>query len=231
MQSFSTTATTHNLRFRRGATHLLVGPSASGKTFRTAAILRAKDDIIEAGSSISNVVLCYSAWQPVYQALRDDGIVTKFVNKKPSADEFVELVSPYRDSGGSIVVIDDFMGQIDQDMVDIVTVHSRHYNTSTFILFQSLFPPNRLARQISLNVKYIHVHKNPRENAQIQTLARQISPTDYAGIVDAYHRITSEPHQCMLLDLTQERDERLRVRSRYLPHEAPMRVWAKKSPY
>jgi glycosyltransferase involved in cell wall biosynthesis len=151
--------------------------------------------------------------------------VTKFVKKKPSSDEFVKLVEDYRDSGGSIVVIDDFMTQIDQDMVDIVTVQSRHYNTSTFILFQSLFPPNKLARQISLNVKYLHIHKNPRENSQILVLARQLSPKNNKWIVEAYHEITKEPHQCLLIDLTQQREEKLRYRSHYLPREFPMKVW------
>ncbi len=216
---------THNLRFIRGATHLMVGPSGSGKTYRTADILRAKDEMIEGGEKIKNVVVCYAAWQPIYDALMREGVVTKFVKKNPSSDEFVKLVAPHCDRGGSIVVIDDFMSQIDQSMVDIVTVQSRHHNTSTFILFQSLFPPNKLARQISLNCKYLHIHKNPREGAQILTLARQLSPKNPKWIADAYEEVTKEPHQCLLVDLTQQREEKLRIRSHYLPRELPMRAW------
>lgn len=219
---------TYDLRFQAGATHLVVGPSGSGKTYRTCDILRIKDKIIQGGEKIKNVVFCYAAWQPIYAQLQKEGVVTRFVQKKPSSEEFVKLVRDYKNAGGSIVVIDDFMSQIDQDLVDIVTVQSRHYNTSTFILFQSLFPPNKLARQISLNVKYIHVHKNPRENAQIQTLARQLAPRDSSWIVAAYHAVTAEPHQCLLIDLTQQREEKLRYRSHYLPREAPMKVWTAK---
>lgn len=215
----------YNLRFIAGATHLVVGPSGSGKTYRTCDILRCKDQILENGSAIKNVVFCYAAWQPIYESLKREGVVTRFIKKKPSSDEFVELVRDYANRGGSIVVIDDFMSQIDQDLVDIVTVQSRHYNTSTFILFQSLFPPNKLARQISLNVKYLHIHKNPRENAQIQTLARQLAPKNSKWIVEAYHKVTEEPHQCFLIDLTQKREEKLRYRSHYLPREFPIRVW------
>ena len=218
-------ANTYNLRFIRGATHLVVGPSGCGKTVRTCKILRWKDQLIEDGENIKNVIFCYSAWQPLYDSLKDAGLVTRFVKRKPSSEEFVELVKDHKDKGGSIVVIDDFMSQIDEDLVDIVTVQSRHYNTTTFILFQSLFPSNKLARQISLNVKYLHVHKNPRENAQIQTLARQLSPRGSRWIVDAYHRVTEEPHQCFLIDLTQQREEGLRYRSNYLPDELPMKVW------
>ena len=214
-----------NARFIKGATHLVCGPSGSGKTYRTCDILRAYKFMIEGGEDIKNVVFCYAAWQPIYDQMREEKIVTKFVKKKPSSDEFVDLVKEYKDKGGSIVVIDDFMSQIDQDLVDIVTVQSRHHNTSTFILFQSLFPPNKLARQISLNVKYIHLHKNPRENAQIYTLARQICPKASKWLVAAYAKVTEEPHQCLLIDLTQQCDEKLRFRSHYLPRELPIRVW------
>ena len=217
-----------DMRFEHGSTHLVVGPSASGKTYRTCEILRNKDSMIIGGEGIKNVVFCYAVWQPVYQKLKEEGVVTKFVNKKPTCQEFTDLVSSHSKSGGSIVVIDDFMGQIDQDMVEITTVHSRHNNTVTFMLFQSLFPANKLARQISLNVKYIHLHKNPRENAQVQTLARQLSPKNYKWIVLAYHHVTQTPHSAFLFDLTQSRQEELRYRSHYLPKDAPMRVWLPK---
>ena len=218
----------YDLRFEQGATHLLVGPSASGKTWRTSAILQHKDVLIRDGQNIKNVVLCYSVWQPIYTLLKERGVVTKFINKKPNCEEFADLVKDYRNKGGSIVVIDDFMSEIDMDLVSIVTVHSRHYNTSTFILFQSLFPSNRLARQISLNVKYLHIHKNPRENAQILTLARQLYPNKSKWIVDSYHEVTKLPHSCFLIDMTQQCPEMLRFRSHYLPHEAPMRVWVER---
>lgn len=218
----------YNLRFIKGSTHLVVGPSGCGKTFRMRDILRVKNDIFENGASIQNVVFFYAAWQPVYEEMKREGLITKFVKKKPSSEEFINVVKEFTQTGGSIVVIDDYMSQIDEDLVDIVTVQSRHHNTSTFILFQSLFPPNKLARQISLNVKYLHIHKNPRENNQIQILARQLSPKDYKWIVEAYHDVTAKPHTCFLIDLTQQREENLRYRSNYLPDELPMQVWMSK---
>lgn len=115
--------------------------------------------------------------------------------------------------------------EISKDLVSIITVQSRHYNTSTFLLFQSLFPSHRLARQISLNVKYIHCHKNPRENQQISVLARQLYPKDYKWLIEAYHEVTKDQYSSMLMDMTQQRKEPLRIRSHYLPHEFPMRIW------
>ena len=219
---------TYNVRFPHGSTHLVVGPSASGKTYRTCEILRSKDKLIEGGEKIKNVVFCYAAWQPIMEKLKQQGIVTKFVNSNPTSDEFVAMVKDYVHDGGSIVVIDDFMTQISKEMVDIVTVQSRHHNTSTFILFQSLFPPHKLARQISLQVKFLHVHKNPRENAQIETLARQIMPKKVSFISAVYHEVTKVPHSALLIDLTQSCPENLRYRSHYLPYEKPMRVYVPK---
>ncbi len=212
-------------RFKPYSTHLLAGASGSGKTFCVAEILRLKDQIIREGEHIRNVVFCYSAWQGLYDTLTEEGVVTKWVNKMPTREEFVELVQPWKNKGGSIVVIDDFMTEISRDLVDIVNVLSRHNSTSTFILFQSLFPNNPLARQISLNVKYMYVFKNPRENAQFAYLVRQIRPQNYKWIVDAYHAATEAPHACFLIDLTQECPENLRFCSAFLPKDFPMKVW------
>ncbi len=139
-----------------------------------------------------------------------------FIKKKPCPADFVQLVKAAAPRGGIIIIIDDFMSQIDEDLVDIVTVQSRHHNTSTFILFQSLFLANHFGRQIFLNVKYIHVHKNPWETAQIQILARQLSPNNYKYIVQAYHKVTETPYQYLLFDLTQQMEDCLRIHSHNL---------------
>ena len=215
----------YDLRIVKGSTSVLYGPTASGKTYRVANILREKDKIIKEGSSIKNVVFCYSAWQPIYDQLKKERVVTRWINYMPSTAQFVELVQAYKDAGGSIVCIDDFMTEISKDLVEIVCVKARHYNATVFMLFQSLFPSNPLARQISLNAKYLYIHKNPRENAQISYIARQISPANYKWIVYAYYDATNMPYGYLLIDLTQETPEHLRFRSNILPHEFPMVVY------
>jgi len=228
MSSSTQTSGPFDARFQHGSTHLIVGPSGSGKTFRTADYLRLKSEIIKGGNNIKNIVFFYATWQPVYAKLRTENVVTRWIQGMPTNEEFINAVQEYKRDGGSIVVIDDFMSEISKDLVEIITVSSRHNNTSTFILFQSLFPAHRLSRQISLNVKYIHIHKNPRENAQIQYLARQLSPNDYKWIVEAYHTATSQPYSCFIIDVTQESDPRLRYKSGFLPHEFPTIVWMSK---
>jgi len=99
----------HDMRFDRGATHLVVGPSACGKTVRVCGILENKNSMIVGGEEIKNVVFCYAVWQDIYQDMKDRGIVTKFVNKMPNVEDFTELTAEFQHKGGSLFVIDDFM--------------------------------------------------------------------------------------------------------------------------
>lgn len=215
-------------RFQSGATHLLAGSTGSGKTYAVMEILRNIKDLFVDGERIQNVVYYYASWQDVYDEIREENIVSKWVQRMPTNEEFVEDVQDFKRDGGSVVVIDDFMSEISKELVDIVTVSARHNRASTFILFQSLFPTDRLARQISLNVKYIWVFKNPRENAQFAHLVRQIAPQDYKWMVDVYHKVTQDPYTYILMDLTQATQDHLRVRSNVLPSQAPMKVWMSK---
>ena len=217
----------YNFRFPAGSTHLMVGPSGSGKTQRVLDILRCKGDIIEGGGKIRNVVYFYNTWQKSYSDFKSKDIVTDWDQRMPTIQLFKEKVQPFKDEGGSIVVIDDRMLQISRELVEIVCVASRHCNTTTFILFQSLFPIEKEGRQISLNVKFVHLHSNPREGKQFDTLARQILPNSHRWLSKAYERVTSTPYSCFLIDFTQDREAGLRFRSNYLPHEFPMCVYYK----
>jgi len=216
-----------DMRFPRGATHLLVGVSGSGKTYRIINILKLKDQLLENGEQIKNIVFCYAVWQPCYDELK--GVVTTWINKMPTNAEFIELVKPYQANGGSIVVLDDFLGSVGKEMSEMVCVSARHHGVSLFILFQTLFPKDKLATTITRNVKFMHILKNPRDNSAIRFLASQLYPGNFQWIVQAYHAATEYPFSCFLIDLTQKCPEKFRFRSHYLPSEFPMRVWSQKS--
>lgn len=219
---------TYNLRFSKYATHMLVGPPGSGKSFRMCNIIRMRADLIEEGDKVKNVVFCYEAWQKEYDKLKSEGLVTNWYKGCPSVEEFISLVDPFKDRGGSIVVCDDVQSSIGADLDQIVRVVARHFQVNFFLLLQSLFPPAKFARQISLSVKYAHIHKNPRENAQVLTFCRQLLPQSYRWIVGAYHEATKSAYGCFLVDIRQECEPSLRFRSHYLPNEWPMRVYQEK---
>ena len=218
---------TYDFRVPSASTNLIAGPSGSGKSVRVANILRHKNSYIKNGVNIKNVIFCYAAWQDLYDELDKENIVTQWVDQLPTNDQFIELVCPYKDNGGSICVIDDYMTEINKDLVKIVSVSSRHYNTTTFILQQSLFPANPLGRQISLNVKFIYLLKSPRDISALSFLARQIYGPQFHWVIAAYHEATKNPYSCLVLDLSQETPSELRVRSNVLPSEFPMIIWMK----
>lgn len=105
------------------------------------------------------------------------------------------------------------MNSINREMIHIATVTARHTNTSVFFLFQSLFPlPTNLSRQISLNAKYLHVFKSIRDSASFSYLARQLIPGNSHWLIEAFLHATQKPYSCLLIDLTQGIDDRLRYR-------------------
>ena len=79
---------TYDLRFPVGSTHLVCGPSASGKTTRVCAILADRAALIEnADRGIGRVVFAYAAWQRQYDVLRRSGLVTDWLDRMPTAAE------------------------------------------------------------------------------------------------------------------------------------------------
>ena len=217
-----------DFRFEHGSCHIFSGPSGSGKTQRVAEILYNLPELIKGGDRIKNVVICYNTWQPIYEELKHRGIVNKFVQKSPTVEDFIQLTKPYVNHGGSLCVIDDFMSQIGPDMQEIITVHSRHHNTTTFLLFQSLFPPAKAYRQISLNARYLHCFRAPRDNYQIEYLFRQMSPKNYKWIVEAYNDCVKDMYSPFLIDMSPSMDEKYRFRARCLPREFPLVLYVQK---
>ena len=62
--------------------------------------------------------------------------------------------------------------------------------------------------------------KLPTDNSQFVHLARQIFPHNSRYAVEAYKLATESPFSYLLLDLRNEQDELLRLRSNVFPGEA-----------
>ena len=69
----------------------------------------------------------------------------------------------------------------------------------------------------SRNAKYIVLLKNTRDNIQFTHLARQVYPEDSAGLYKAYLEATKKPHGYLVLDFSQDSDDRLRFRNIIFP--------------
>jgi len=217
-----------DIRFQHPATHYVSGPSSSGKTFRILNLLRMKDVAFVNGQDIKNIVIYYDSWQEAYDKIKRDCHVNHFINKMPTVEEFVQVTRPYKNKGGSLVIIDDMLSKINEDLDHIFRVAGRHNCASVFVLFQSLFPPHKMGRQISLNSKYFHLFRNPRETGQISYFARQVKPSNIRFVTDAFVDATKKPYESLLVDCTQECDDRIRYRTRYMNKYAHTIVYLEK---
>ena len=87
----------------------------------------------------------------------------------------------------------------------------RHDNISVIYLTQNLFHKNQ--RSLNLNSNYMVIFRNPQDNSEFATIARQIRPDKLKFLMWAYKDATSSPYTYLMLDLKPETEERFRVRS------------------
>lgn len=217
-----------DLRFETPSTWLISGPSQSGKTQFALKVISKADQIFKSPEVGQNCIFYYKKWQPAYDSLIQNKAVA-LINKLPSAQDVSSRCGPFSKTGGSLVVIDDFMQEITSDISEIFTVLSHHLNLTVLLLTQNLFPRSKFARDISLNSTYIVVFKNPRDVSQITSLAKQLAPGRSRNILIAFREATSSPYSYLLFDNHQKTPDNLRIRSDVLNTNGPVKIWVDKN--
>ena len=89
-----------------------------------------------------------------------------------------------------------------------------HRNISVILITQKLFHQGRYCRDISLNVKYLVLLKNVKNKNQFLYLALQVYVEHSNNLYRTYLDATQKPHGFLLLDTSQDRNDRLRFRTR-----------------
>jgi molybdopterin-guanine dinucleotide biosynthesis protein len=214
-----------DVRFHHPSTFTIAGPSQSGKTTFVWNLLRDAGELFTSAKCLQNVVYFYKEWQEGFTMFEQEDIVKHWVNDLPTIDDFKERTLPFKDVGGSIVIIDDFAQELNKDIATIFTVLSHHTNTTVILLTQNLFSKNPVYRDVSLNSTYIVLFKNPRDLSQISHFARQFQPGNHQYIIEAFKKCTKAPYSYMLFDHHQATSDGLRVRSNIFPKQWPVRVW------
>jgi hypothetical protein len=101
-------------------------------------------------------------------------------------------------------------GKAIESIVDWFTRKAHHRNTSVIYITQNLFDRAPQYRTISLNAHYLVLFKNPRDKSQIGVLSRQLQ---MPHLLPAYEEATGKPHGYLLVDLSPQTPEELRLRS------------------
>lgn len=182
------------------------GPTGSGKTRLV------RDLIVQRAITPqpTRILWLYAQKQSIHETMN-----VEFKNGIPE-----DIESTFKSSENNLLVIDDLMTQChsDERMTRLFSVGSHHLNLSIIFIVHNLFHQGREMRNMSLNSHYIILFKNPRDNQQIATLARQMKPGKWRHVVEAFEDATSEAHGYLLLDMKPTTPEQIRLRTKILPN-------------
>lgn len=217
-----------DFRLKNPFTAICAGASQSGKTTFVLNLLRNIDLLFEDPRCKKNIIYYYKEMQSSLQSFQAEQIVQHWVHQLPTVEDIKEKTIIAKDSGGSIVIIDDFAADLNKEIAEIFTVIGHHSNTTVILLCQNLFQQGPIFRTISLNSTYIIVFKNPRDSSQISYFARQFAPNNSKWIVSAFKEATKRPYSYMFFNNHQSTADYLRVCSNILPNEWPIVVYTEK---
>ena len=185
-------------------TCIVSGPTGSGKSVFTLKLIEHAQEIISPPPE--RILFCYGEYQKIF----DNYPGVEFHDGLP------ELTS-FDGKKRTLLVMDDLMTSTDDRVVDIFTKISHHRNLSVVYLTQNLFYKNKQTRTLSLNSHYIVLFKNARDATQVANLARQMYPGKSTFMIEAFKNATSAPYGYLLIDLKQETDDKLRLRTGIFP--------------
>jgi len=203
-------------QFCHNGSMLISGPSGCSKSYFIKNFLKNID--VMADVKFAQKIVYYAEWQPTYLEYGSD---VEFREGLPQSEDFLN------DNKPKLVIIDDQMREEKGSVTDIFTKWGHHRNISVIFITQNLFQQGQ--RTISLNSHYIVIFKNPRDQAQISHLARQMFPHNPRFLQEAYTDATFVPHGYLLLDLKQKTPEWRKVRANIFPTDDYHYVYIPKS--
>ena len=204
------------------------GPTSCGKTFWVYTILKHLKQMIKSTSEVPKKVLfCYSLEQPLYFHIRKVVPEIVFYEGLPSLD----YIYDFADGKPVLIVLDDLVNEIlgNQDMLKLFTQGTHHRSISVIFMTQNLFQQGKHARTIALNVKYLVLFSNPRDNFQVSYLGRQIFPGRSGRLAEAFENAVSQRHRGYLfVDLSPISRDDLRLRTNVFPDDTFLIVYMPK---
>ena len=117
-----------------------------------------------------------------------------------------------------------------RDAQKLFTQTAHHKNMTIIFITHNLFSQSKYARTISLNFHYmipwtynytsmIILMKFFRDGSQVRTLARQIYPGRWRSLISAYEQCMQSSYAYILIDLSPEADDELRISTNIFPRE------------
>ena len=126
-----------------------------------------------------------------------------------------------------MIVLEDLM-QESKDHPGVSNLFTKlvhHKNLFVINITQNFFLRSNETRTRRLNAQYLVLFKNPSDATQIAVIGRQMYPHNPSFLSHVYNKATRHPHGYIFIDLRQETEDDLRIRSRILQIEFPMQVY------
>jgi hypothetical protein len=195
------------MNLRNDAVFQIVGPSGSGKTHFVCKLLQNNNYFIEKFNQIY--------W---HQGGGGESGLTEFEFCKLKNIKVVQGFDKNwanRLKKGDVIIIDDLYQEANKeaDFNNLFTKIARHRKVTVFFITQNLFHQGGNHRTRNINVQYLVLFKNPRDQTVVDFVSRQAFPTNKKYLIDAFQDATKDPHGYLFIDFTQQCPDILRVSS------------------
>ena len=185
---------------------MVTGPTKAGKTFLVKKLIQNVSEMFNPAPQ--EIWLCYSEWQLAYHDLAD---------KVKLVEGFPDLASLRRNPEiPKLLVLDDLMEIVKQkSLSQLFTKGTHHGNISCIHIVQNAFYQG--LRTSRINVQYLILLKNPSDQLQASNLARQLFPGKQEYFMESYADACKEAYGYLLVDLSQETPENMRLKTNIFP--------------
>ena len=199
-------------KFQHPFTAICTGCTKSGKTEWTKKFVRYAQELMNPPPE--QIIWCYSEYQPGYKSLLDNPKV-KLNEGLPNLDELKSSSDIPK-----LLILDDLMMEGDGKKGGVTQLFikgAHHWSCSVLHIVQNLFFGG--LRTARINAHYMILMKNPSDKLQVATLARQLYPGNSHCLLEAFKDATQKPYGYLLVDMSPETPEELRLRTNVFPGE------------
>jgi len=198
------------MQFQHPCNVIVAGPTKAGKTEFVKRLVSHANAMFSPPPA--EIWWCYGEWQPTYhdQPLIDR---VKFVEGFPDQKEL-------RGSAGvpKLLVLDDLMQDVkEKSLSKLFSQGTHHGNISCVHIVQNLFYGNN--RTSRVNAQYIILMKNPSDKLQASNLGKQLFPGKLPYFLESYGDACRDAFGYLAIDLSQETQEEMRLRTKIFPGE------------
>lgn len=187
----------------------VVGPSGAGKTLFVCDLLSKKGSFINPIKHIHWLVGCEDGEKGLTNC--EMRLLKRVTFHRGFVSKWKELAKR-----GDCLVIDDLFDEANREknFINVFTKIARHRQIVVIFITQNLFHQGGNHRTRNLNVHYLVLFRNPRDQTVIDYLARQMYPNNRSFLVKAFEDATiNKPHSYLFFDFTQQCPDAIRVRA------------------